>query len=208
MPFILFPDEQPGLSSPNLQDVTEVKAPALETISKTRRIESADGNTFFDLDNDLLQIADDSNVTVIDAKGLVSTATFSADSTIGSSTQSITGTSYADITGLTVSFTLARAQNVLLFATATGLVSTGDSTGVLTFRALIDAAQMGATIVTPGRYFSSDLSHVASTGSTQEIVQLAAGSHTLKLQAKINTGGVTGTAWRDSCIVGYVVLGK
>jgi hypothetical protein len=154
-------------------------------------------------------LVDENDQTFIDAKGLVSTANFSSDMVKGSGSQTTTSTSYVDVSGLSINITVDRTQKVFIFATMVGVIMSGNSVNVLNGRILLDnSVQVGATMYMPGRYFSSSGAHIDSTSSTQELVELSPGTHTVKLQFKVLFSSDTGQINRSDCILGYILMGK
>lgn len=133
---------------------------------------------------------------VIDASGVVSTTQFLSASVQGSGTESTTSDSFSDITGLSITFTLGRSQNVLMFGQFGGSIAAGFLCFGTT-RVRVDSTSVGVAI-------SSSLQN---DNFTQEIINLAAGTHTLKLQFAVDSGG-TLYAHRQKCLVGYVGLGR
>lgn len=174
----------------------------------TGKIQSQDGNTYFDLENDLLQIADEDNVTIIDAKGLVSAANFVSDAVTGSGNQTTTSTTYEDLTGLTLTFTLARSAKVLFFYTATGLNSRSDDQddNNTLVRLLLETSQIGSSAALPGREFATGVE--GCSGAVITIQEVNSGSHTVKAQCKITEAGGSGVVWKGDNQIGYIVLGK
>jgi hypothetical protein len=144
-----------------------------------------------------ISIKDTGANTVLDSSGIVSTTQFSAASVQGSGTQVTDDTSYVDVSGVTVTFTLARTQLVLLFGQFFGITHSGIGYPKTTL--LVDSTTVGS--VSYGAWLNL---------FTQEILSLSAGSHTLKLRFKVSGGDPSDEveAIRSSCLVGYVALGK
>jgi len=155
-----------------------------------------------------ITVKDDSATNVIDVKGLVSTTAFSAGSVVGSGAQSTTSTSYVDVTGLTINFTLARTQNVYMFSHVAGLWGALNTSNYAKFRLIQGSTQVGAEMITPGIQAADGTSITISNSSTSEVQQLAAGTYTLKLQFLDSNGSSSATASKPYCIVGYIILGK
>ena len=147
-----------------------------------------------------ISIKDGDENSVVDASGIVSTTQFTAASVQGSGDQTTDDTSYVDVSGLTTTFTLARTQNVLMFAQYLAIQEDGGSfTQYPKVKLLVDSTIVG--VETYGGWLQA---------TTQEIVSLTAGSHTLKLRFK-RSGGDSGdevTIYRANSIIGYVTLGK
>jgi len=81
----------------------------------TGKIQSADGNTYFDLDGDEIQIQDDSSTTVIDSKGLLGSTSFVSGNAVKTSNQTPTYDTWTDITQLTHTITLTRTTPIFFF---------------------------------------------------------------------------------------------
>lgn len=174
----------------------------VDNVSGLMQVKDESGNVIVQNDNTgilvntgKVTIKDTDSSTVIDASGIVSTTQFLAASVQGSGSQSTDSTSYQNVSGVTVDFTLNRTQNVLLFGE---FLAYTETTGYPKVKCLVDSTMVG--VETYGGWMQT---HV------QEIISLAAGSHTLKLQFKVgSSGGETVTIVRSSSLVGYVALGK
>ncbi len=130
--------------------------------------------------NGRIIIENDSNVTSIDAKGLVSTANFVQTDTSVGGTSDVTSTSFVDIPGATVSFTTTRERVISIYqAVITFMVEnppTDAGIGVIVMD--LDGVEYAPIYLYAGADFGL-------TFFNQRTLTLAAGSHVLKLKAKI-----------------------
>ena len=190
MPFILFPDEQEALHG-----AVSVQNPFLETIAKTRKIQDADGSD------------------IVDDTGLVSATSFPFGSVNKVDTRDITSTSFVDVADTEIEMPeLARETNVLIIINALAALSMPDSDVLQIGEIVLNIDgdnQLGTTwdqairdmrLNTGGLFDKISALH-SLTGA--DIISLAAGTHTLKLQAKVN--GQTLKITQTSII--YIILG-
>jgi len=183
----------------------------------TGKIQSINGNTFFDLNNNLLQISNDTNTTIIDGKGLVSSANFPFSSVSGSGIQGSTSTSFNDLTGLSISFTLARAQQVSISymvvggATFVELNNTNDAAAL--FQLDVDGSNVGPeqrlySVVRQNPINSpTTVVNYYTNASYQTVVSLGSGSHTIKLKMKSSNGSYTANCNRSLSYLTYFKMG-
>lgn len=153
-------------------------------------------------ENGKVVIKDDSDETVIDAKGLVSTVSFASNTVSKTTDQTFSSTSWADITGLTLSFNLSRAARVLFMATVTGYYNAFG--GQLQVRFNLNGSGVGPLM-------GFGYVDTAETVSAQFIYSVPSGSNTIKLQARDDgLGGSSGVinAARMPAVLNYVILGK
>jgi len=189
----------------------------------TGKIQSKDGNTFFDLDGNLIQIQDEDSTTVIDAKGLVSATSFPQSGvTSDNLNQNITTAepNWTDITGATFTFSLDRSALVLVMAKVTYWIErdTGsgdyggdpliiiDIDGAVDYSSRIWSRGFYADLVTDHRGIVG--STIATTSSMHRLKILSSGSHTIKLKGTINV--VTGDPKLNiyNYHFSYIVFGK
>ncbi len=164
----------------------------------------AEGNVVVTKGN--ITVKDDTETTIIDATGLVSTANFAADSISQTASFSTTNQSFVDVTDMTLSFTLARSSKVLIGASVRGYSPDSSPTNIVTPISIIDldGSQVAGEMSTPsieetaGKYFT--------TSSTTIVSTIASGSHTIKIQLKSSSGG--NVTLGGSRVLWYVVLGK
>lgn len=169
------------------------------------------------IDDGLLTIKNDLATTIIDSGGLVSAANFPFSSVTGSSTQTTTSTSYQDITGLSVTFTLERPQQVFVSYVVRGYASGGDlSTTAFPYALFVldvDGVNTGAEGFCPAQIrqdsFSSPATtiYISSEANFQTILALGSGSHTLKMKFKTNNGAYTAVCDRSRTILTYFRMG-
>lgn len=164
----------------------------------TFSIDSATGDAIF---KGTVQAAD---FTVVDELGIVSLAAFqtgTGDFTDAASTYlTRTATSFGSWTDvdadLSVDLELMRAGNVYVFFSCASQIAeyTHGPPFLAEFRILIDSSQVGAVAVVDGTQFSSGTSNVVSIDISR-VLELAAGTHTLKIQWRAANGtvGMMGT---------------
>jgi len=180
----------------------------------TGKIQSKDGNTFFDLDGDLIQIQDENSTTIIDAKGLVSTANFTFDTVFHSTLRTTTSTSFIDIANTSLSFSLSRSTRVLiLIGGKFGYTSfTSEGVSSVTLALDIDGTLYPDSTVGFGQvHYLSDAGtggYTAFVGYTglHYIKNLASGNHTIKLRWRKSDS--SGEISAKNTTVSYLVLGK
>lgn len=151
-------------------------------------------------------IKDSAGTSIIDSTGLISGANFQSDAVTHSGSQTTTSTSYVDVTGMSLSFTLARESKVLFMATVTGCNQQSDLGHSMATVIDLDGSTIGGMIVTPG--FVNLYGALYQNGSGQVIQTVAAGSHTLKLRFKSSNASGTAAINADAKFLGYVILGK
>lgn len=157
-----------------------------------------------------ITIKNDQGTTVIDSNGIISSNVFPYDQVVKSVDQTISGTSFVDVTSLSVTktFNATRTVNVLFFCTITG--SHVDYDGVLVFRFVDGSTPFGIEFMIPN--VSQDgLTNLSVSASTTFIAPMTAGSHTIKIQARSNnaspSNGYIETIYTNS-VMGYVILGS
>jgi len=107
-------------------------------------------NTGIEVKSGKITVKDEDSSIIIDSKGIVSTANFTDYFTNASGTpyQSITSTSFTDITDASVSFSLDRSAIVLISAKfvatmmETGAYSSGYNFGIGQTRLLVDSTSV------------------------------------------------------------------
>lgn len=82
----------------------------------TGKIQSIDGNTYFDLNNNELVISNPDGTTTIDPYGVVSTANFGSSNLKSSTNQNVTSGTYTDVTGVYIDVTVTRETKILILA--------------------------------------------------------------------------------------------
>lgn len=177
----------------------------------TGKIQSRSGDTFFDLNNNIMQLSDGAATTIIDTTGLVSSANFAFGSVTDSNSQTTTSTSFVDVTNMSLNFSLTRAARVLFLTTLTGGLSDAYNTsGVVETIMDLDGSQIGGSIVLPGLTYDTGGGTITKyfVGSGQIISSVNSGSHTVKLRFKTTNGSKTATISANPKFLGYIVLGK
>jgi len=129
-----------------------------------------------------LTIKNDSNQTVVDAKGIVSNSNnFILTNVNGAPGQSIASTSATDITGSSVNIVVDRATNFLfLLSTESYLVESVGNTGNGEMGLNITGAYPRCVI----RMRTQEVN--LETRTNFYVTSLAAGTHTVKLQARLS----------------------
>ena len=159
---------------------------------------------------------DGDDITIVDAGGLVSTASFTkSDTTTGSLIQAITTGSRTDITGATLTFSLDRAAIVLMIADVRFWMyrtsGSGDwrGDGVMNFD--IDGTEKNGAIRSRGGESTTGDGYGSGSmtpGSMHRIEELASGSHTIKLQAYLSSTINNGALKIYNFKLSYIVMGK
>lgn len=166
-------------------------------------------NTGMTVTNGTITIKDTNNTTILDATGLVSAANFPNGSYEANSTISTTSTSYVDVSGSSLTFTLVRSTKVLIsfscdvyYGGSTAGNRYGAQVGVNvdgSLNAYNPSISMSWGIT--GATFSIDN---VGTLSFAKIYTLAAGSHTIKLQWKSTSTDNVNMLERN---LYYIILG-
>ncbi len=187
-------------------------------VSKVKELESRLG--IMERSNQVNRISS-GGINVIDSTGLVSTSNFTfGQSFNGSAGLSTSSTTMIDVSGSSLSaFTTTRTQNILFWLMGYGYNSDNiNSNGSNTMEvSLYDNIYGGsvANVLVPGSCTTKveivgiTTNYTMSTSdlmiSRTALVTLGAGTHNLKLQYKALNGG---TAYLNSWLIGYLLLGK
>jgi len=149
-----------------------------------------------------LVIKDSTNTTIMDATGLVSAASFSTEEVEQTVEKTTSSTSFVDISGVTMTFSLSRNTKIL-FLFAALMYKYG---GAVDSNILVSLTVDG-TNYRPWLIFWSDTneSDNVETVSAHKTLTLGSGSHTAKLQFK--SGNANYTAAVDEIILTRVNLG-
>lgn len=153
---------------------------------------------------------------IVDATGLNSLINFPKAQLINASSPDTTSTSFIDVTGSTLgTFTLTRNANVLIYFSIGGYNTTTQG-NFLNCQYVDNGTTLQALSVTGD--FVTDVTQdpvtknigVTESVSTEfaffmQFVQLAAGSHTLKLQFRAAPGG---HAYLEDWLIGYIIFGS
>jgi hypothetical protein len=162
-----------------------------------------------------ITIKDENGTTIIDSKGLVSTANFNSSSATDNTSREITGGTYGDVSGTTLTFTLERSTKLIIMMSVVANIFMGsDTNGAGASVVLnIDGTNQTSTIFEQDILDSAKDPNLAPFNFTRQwplnatgVITLAAGSHTLKLQASVLTSGHKLNILRSSLI--YMILGK
>lgn len=155
------------------------------------------------VDKDGIVIKDSTNTTMLDATGLVSTVSFVNSGTTNSSLIT-TSTSFSDLSGSDITFTLIRSAVVLITAsTEIFLTESVGNTGDGRVAIFVDSVEQ-----TPGININSG-NNASRTSSLTLVRTLSAGSHTIKLRGKIVTVSAgTPQLTANAAALSYISLGK
>lgn len=162
-----------------------------------------------------VSILDSSNTSIVDSTGIVSTTQFSNGSvSIANSGGSFTTntTLSTDIPNLTISFTLVRTANVLLFAqVGGGCTNAGNGPDYGKFQLAVDGTVVGGPIALYGNWYLSGgvaTLGVGQSGTPIVIASLSSGSHTLTCRYATTNASFSAYATDQTQVIGYAVLGK
>lgn len=141
--------------------------------------------------------------TVVDENGLISLSAFNSDTIEKTDDQTIVGTTWVDVTGLSLTFTLERSVNFLF--TATMAMEHEEADGIILGRFLLDSTAIGPT-------FLGGMNWLLGSYGTSFIYTVGEGTHTIKIQARGNNatpsqGYIRGT-YDTACILSYITLGR
>jgi hypothetical protein len=151
-------------------------------------------------------ITNTGGTNIIDPVGLVSTNNFLNGNITQSSTQTTSSTSFVDVPGTTITFSLSRNTNVLILFSAIGLNGSILNNVCNTITALnIDGSDQSNLLFTPGTTVDGNFTVVSTSAGASTIASLSSGSHTLKLRFRAQS---TGTAAIAFATISYIVLGS
>jgi len=148
------------------------------------------------------EIVDEFGETIIDSEGLISTKNFQFGQT-GSYNQSITNITsetVGDVSDMVISdFTLSRPTMAFVYMTAKAHISAGGGSGII-YASLGTSGLVQVSIIVPNGI------SVLQTFATCNLVELSAGTHTIKAQAEITAAGTTmGIQDRQ---ISYILFGR
>lgn len=164
---------------------------------------TVDGDTGDVVVKGIVQAGD---VQVINENGLVSLSSFGFNQATKTGTVSVNSTSFTDISGAQIDFSLANDTFLLITYTMCGYSNNGvDGVGI--GRVVLDGNFIGNEIV-----FSGLAGSIPNTNSTSFLYKVPAGNHSMKLQVRANSGGDTivlsSSLNSYSAILAYLALGK
>lgn len=185
-------------------------------------VKDASGATIVTVDNAGIEVEggnivvkNANNTTIIDTSGIVSSANFPNDQVFSNTTNSTSGTTATDLPGSSLdSFVLSRTTNVLINASAWGYNPAFSNDGHSVTVRVVDSVD--GTIISFPIYGiwaleSIDFAGSAASNTVEQqavtlpaIIDLSAGTHTLKLQYNAFGGG---TAVVDAFLLNYIILG-
>jgi len=147
-----------------------------------------------------LVIKNDSEVISIDSKGIVSTANFVETDAVVSTPQNFS--SSGDVTNATLTFTLGRTSTLLILLTADAYLVETPPASTLNATILFNVDGTSANGI---RMDSGN--NQGRTYSAYKIMNLGAGSHTIKLVAGIYPYGGTPYLTIAQSTLSYIILG-
>jgi len=152
-----------------------------------------------------MTIKDDSETTVIDSKGIVSTASFTFNTVYEAGPTLVTSTVLADVPNMSLSFTLSRSANVLILSKCSVSIEGENQDNVITTTIKVDSKDLDEYAIFGGGNPADNIqngmigNHVVAT--------LASGSHTIKTRYKIDAS-ITGDCYLRDTRLTYLILGK
>lgn len=151
---------------------------------------------------------DGEDTTIIDATGLVSTASFTSGTVSITGDVTTTSTSFVDITGLSIELVLGRDSIVLFLMTLSGIAYDNEASDIAQARMVLDTTQIGKKMDISGD--AHGMEYQARTVTTHHIATISAGTYTFKAQHKRSGGSgnskIEGSAY--PAVISYIVLGK
>lgn len=152
-----------------------------------------------------IELQDEDGDIVLDVKGIKSLTQFLNSNATQSSDQSTTSTSFGDVSGTSLTFTLDRNVNVLVIIDASGYNIanlSGNDNCMATLS--VDGSDQSKQMTLPGSK-SGGGSLFGNTASLAYLLNLGSGSHTIKMRFRSVNGGAAHVVFSS---VTYVVLGK
>lgn len=177
-------------------------------------VRNAGGTEVVRADKDGIVVTANNGTTIIDGTGLVSTANFISNYVAQNSDQTTTSTSYTDLSGLSTTFTTTRTTNILIGATLAAYIENTDpgNIGVVNFKFVLDGVDIGPVLLLsgPGLGLPSQRQTVSASFLQAAV---SSGSHTLKIQWKMNSGSdlakvYGGGGSTNQNLLYYVILGN
>lgn len=152
---------------------------------------------------------DANDVTIIDSQGIVSTAAFINASYQANNQISVSSTSYGDVSGSSLSFTLGRAAKVLISFTGIVTFSTTDNLGHgVNLTIAIDGTTESSYPPEAFAIFNTGTIdvNIEQTLSYTKIYDFSSGAHTIKLQWRSLKSA--DLVYMTNRTLNYLVLGK
>ena len=172
----------------------------------------AEGNVAITEGN--ITIKDNTETTMIDSTGLVSTVNFTSDSATANPSTNFTTSTYVTVASSPLSFTLPRTAKILVLLTvqSSAAQTTGgsDAIGRIFFTPHLDGvAQLPEILIDSGlvNVTGERENIIRKTYSTTLLISAASGSHTLDFRYKIDSGSNI-TASLNNWSLTYIILGK
>ena len=164
-------------------------------------------NTGLTVNDGSITIQNSGGTNIIDATGLISSTNFANNFYYDDTNIATTSTSYVDVTGSSLSFTLSRSTNVLISFYA--LITTWGNNASYDYATDVAVAIDGTAqspAATSGWYSTTALVFKKTDSvSCARIFTLASGSHTIKLQWRTNSNVDANMLTRN---LNYMVLGS
>lgn len=179
-------------------------------------VKDASGSNIVTLDNSGIMVNNGSitiknsgGTSIIDSSGLISTANFINGAYSATGVANFTGTSPTDVTGGSLTFVLSRTSNVLTAISANvDFFPTpgGGGYGGIVYLTIDGTIQRRLQTILFEPSADSSGWECAQVASHTDIVTLAAGTHTLKMQASTANNGQQFSLYDRSLI--YIILGS
>lgn len=186
-------------------------------------IKDSNGNTIIYGDNTGIRVTQGASTTIIDGRGIVSTANFQNAEVTISSTNSITSTSFTDYPGASLTpLVLERSRRILFYLSVYGRnmdfpSGSGRAIEVQIYDTFL-ASSIGVNVFVHGEW-TTDVDWDTGTGlinsttvyagaesqTNINAITATAGTHTYKARWKV-TGASTGEVYQLR--IGYVLLGE
>ncbi len=151
-------------------------------------------------------INDTGGTLVVDSSGIKSTTQFPNGGITVGSISNTSSTSFVDVPGASITFSLSRTANILVIFDIVGLHLSNSGAGGNCYTILnVDGTAQAKTLETPGRMAPDASTVYGQTAGASSILTLGAGSHTLKLQYRTTQNE---DAYINFPSITYTTLGK
>lgn len=177
-------------------------------------VRNSGGTEVVRADKDGIVVTANNGTTIIDGTGLVSTANFISNYVAQNSDQTTTSTSYGDLSGLSTTFTTTRTANILIGATLAAYIENTDpgNIGIVNFKFVLDGTDIGPVLLLSGPGLGLPSQRQTISASFLQ-ASVSSGSHTLKIQWKMNSGSdlakvYGGGGSTNQNLLYYVILGN
>lgn len=171
------------------------------------------------VNNGRIVVKNNSDVSMLDAYGLVSSVNFPfAIVTSADTSDTTTSTTYQDVTGMSVDITVSRSQQVFFICKVSGGQNNGDleSTSPNNCQFILNVAgsQVGSVVSCYSVIYQDPISspstvtYVATDTYISTIATLAAGTSTVKIQFRSSSSGKSVRCVPSLCNITYFKLGS